>query len=392
MQCRPEDSTRSLLSQFASQCSHIVAIMKPTQAPRITDTPATPIEPPEILTAARSRSRSRSRSPKWLDTFVTEARSHSSSASSRRSRSSEGVKDVIANLGLAAGTIGTEHVKPRTPLEEDILEGVRAFLGGFHNIIRHAKTGRTKSPERIEVAEDAQSEHHLHPITEATKNPFGNPPPLDTESAAEWDPEPEPEPQSSSPSQEDSRDSEPEVNSISREESFGEFVYDILMYEKDSNQKIPGRARLDTGMTCNAVSLPQALMLGYPIEEYKGDPCIVADGSTYNPVGQVKLPFHFVNARNEHIWRIDFIVFPDGCPFDLCLGRRFISLAKLLKRNPQVAPVEFRRLKPSEEREKKNRTYQASRESEYTRYHQDGRYVDRRNTRLIVKDSRKPYY
>lgn len=141
-------------------------------------------------------------------------------------------------------------------------------------------------------------------------------------------------------------ETELKVGSMSREESFGEFVYDIFIYEKESGQKIPGRARLDTGMTCNAVSYSQAVMLGYPIEPYDGEPCIVANGSLYDPIGQVKLPFHFVNARNEHIWRIDFIVFPDGSPFDLCLGRRFISLANLLKRNPQVAPVEFRKLDP----------------------------------------------
>lgn len=293
-------------------------------------------------------------------------------------------------MGLAAGTIGAELIKPHSPLQEDILEGVRVFLSGFQNIIRQARTGHAKSPERIEVVDDAESEHNLHPITQATRNPFITSPPVGTVSPVKGNQEPEP--QIDSPSPEDSMETELKVGSMSREESFGEFVYDIFIYEKESGQKIPGRARLDTGMTCNAVSYSQAVMLGYPIEPYDGEPCIVANGSLYDPIGQVKLPFHFVNARNEHIWRIDFIVFPDGSPFDLCLGRRFISLANLLKRNPQVAPVEFRKLDPREKRDISRKTDEAGRRSDYTKDRQDWDYGPRRNPRPRDKESRKSYY
>lgn len=121
--------------------------MAPRQAPMITDTPPTPIDPLDSPIAGRLRSRSQ----QFLDTLVQEARSRSSSASSRHSRSPDGVKDVLANLGLAAGTVGAEHIKPTAPREEDVLEGVRAFLSGFHNIIRRAKTGLENDVETIQV-------------------------------------------------------------------------------------------------------------------------------------------------------------------------------------------------------------------------------------------------
>ncbi len=124
-----------------------LTIMVPRQAPEITDTPPTPIEPQDNPIAGRLRSRSQ----QFLDTLIQEARSRSSSASSRHSRSSEGVKDVIVNLGLAAGSIGAEHIKPQSPHEEDVLEGVRVFLSGLQNIIRRAKTGTGNSVETIEV-------------------------------------------------------------------------------------------------------------------------------------------------------------------------------------------------------------------------------------------------
>ncbi len=182
---------------------------------------------------------------------------------------------------------------------------------------------------------------------------------------------------------------------------------DILI-KKESGQGLPGRARLDTGMTRNAVSESVALMLGYPIGGYSGDPCVVADGSFYYPIGQVTLPFHFVNFRTAQTWHVEFIVFPEGSPFDICLGRRFISLADLLKRNPEALPVEFRKYKPGkflscnrdracanslsgEEREKKHKTYQADRDSDYKRDTEDRRYDDRRRTKPKEKESRKWY-
>jgi hypothetical protein len=193
-----------------------------------------------------------------------------------------------------------------------------------------------------QVGDDAQSVYSLHPITEAESNPFGTSASTDEDVAAEG--EPQSEQQFDAESSGERRQSQPQPHPMSREESFGEFVMDICLYEKESGQKLPGRARLDTGMTRNAVSYSHALMLGYPIEKYKDDPCIVADGTKYEPIGQVTLPFHFVTFRTAKTWRVEFIVFPDGCPFDVCLGRRFISLADLLKRNPEALPVEFKKM------------------------------------------------
>lgn len=197
----------------------------------------------------------------------------------------------------------------------------------------------------FQVGDDAQSVHSLHPITEAESNPF------DISTTADKDVVPEDEPRTEQQFDGESsgkrRQSQPQLKLVSREESFGEFVMDICLYEKESGQKLPGRARLDTGMTRNAVSHSHARMLGYPIEEYTDDPCIVADGTQYTPIGQVTLPFHFVTFRTAKTWRVEFIVFDDACPFDVCLGRRFISLADLLKRNPEALPVEFRKLTSS---------------------------------------------
>ncbi len=194
----------------------------------------------------------------------------------------------------------------------------------------------------FQVSDGAESVHNLHPITEAENNPFHISDAADEELVSEV--EPQAERRFDGESGGKRRQSLPQLMSVSREESFGEFVMDICLYEKESGQKLPSRARLDTGMTRNAVSHSHARMLGYPIEEYTDDPCIVADGTQYTPIGQVTLPFHFVTFRTAKTWRVDFIVFPDSCPFDVCLGRRFISLADLLKRNPEALPVEFRKL------------------------------------------------
>ncbi|ERF75936.1 hypothetical protein EPUS_01302 [Endocarpon pusillum Z07020] len=359
--------------------------MVPRQAPTITGTPPTPIEPQEKRSL-------RSRSSQFLDTFVQEARSRSSSASSRHSKSSDGVKDVIANLGLAAGTVGAEHIKPPGPSDEDMLEGVRVFLSGFQNIIRRAKAGHGDNVEIIEVDDDAKSVHNPHPITQAERNPFGTSTDenADQASAAELQ---ETAPEANSTSHRERRESYPRFSSMYREASFGEFVEDIQL-EKGSGEKMPGRARLDTGMTRNAVSHSVALMLGYPIEEYTGDPCIVADGTEFSPLGQVVLPFHFVNFQTAKTWHIEFIVFPDESPFDVCLGRRFISQANLLKRNPEALPVAFGHKKSSEQQDIRIRTYQADYRSGHTKEKQDDRYVDRRSYKTTsgsgrVKDSKK---
>jgi hypothetical protein len=194
----------------------------------------------------------------------------------------------------------------------------------------------------MQVGDDAQSVHSFNPITEAHKNPFGISEEVARDTAAECGPSSEQ--QAGSPS---AGDTWHQHVSLSRETSFGEFVTDIFMYEKGSGEKVPGRARLDTGMTCNAIRYSHAQMVGYPIEQYKGDPCKVGDGRLFDPLGQVTIPFHFVNSGNARQWHVEFIVFPEESPFDICLGRRFISLANLLKRNEEALPVEFPKLKPS---------------------------------------------
>ena len=123
--------------------------MVPRQAPMITDTPPTPIEPQENHFTGRLRSHSQ----QLLDTLIHEARSRSSPASSRHSRSPDSVKDVIVNMGLAAGTVGAEHIKPKAPSKEDVLEGVGVFLSGFQNIIRRAGTSYQDTVETIEVCQ-----------------------------------------------------------------------------------------------------------------------------------------------------------------------------------------------------------------------------------------------
>ncbi len=54
-------------------------------------------------------------------------------------------------MGLAAGTVGVEHIKPKNPREADVLEGVGVFLSGFQNMIRRAETNLPKKEETIEV-------------------------------------------------------------------------------------------------------------------------------------------------------------------------------------------------------------------------------------------------
>jgi hypothetical protein len=199
----------------------------------------------------------------------------------------------------------------------------------------------------LKVSDDAESVHSFHAIIAAKKNPFGIQTDEETDEDTDGNTDAAPEgvvdqdEQAGSASHVDSTESPPRLMPISREQSFGEFVMDVFMYEKESGENLRGCARLDTGMTLNAVSYPMARLLGYPIEEYQGDPCVVADGSFYHPIGQVTIPFKFVSFRTAQTWRLQFIVFPEGSPFDICLGRRFINLANLLKRNPEALPVHF---------------------------------------------------
>jgi hypothetical protein len=181
--------------------------------------------------------------------------------------------------------------------------------------------------------------HSYHPITEAENNPFDAT--LDEDTDSELAPRNEAQPPEYNCER---RSSLPLTLAMTREQSFGEFVMDISMYGKDNESKLQRRARLDTGMTGNAVNLSLAKSLGYPIQEYDGDPCVVGDGSLFEPLGQVMLPFHFVTFQTAKTWNVEFLVFPDESPFDMCLGRRFISLANLLKRNPEALPVQFRKL------------------------------------------------
>jgi hypothetical protein len=200
----------------------------------------------------------------------------------------------------------------------------------------------------LKVNDDAASVHSSHPIIAAKKNPFG----IDTDEDTDEDPDAAPKgaphqaQHSGLASHVDRRESLPQFMPISREWSFGEFVLDVFVYEKESGEKHPACARLDTGMSLNAVSYSVARLLSYPIEDYLGEPCLVADGSEYHPIGQVTIPFKFANVLTARTWRLDFIVFPEGSPFDICLGRQFIKHANLLKPNPEALPVHFRDLKP----------------------------------------------
>lgn len=125
--------------------------MTPTQAPRIiTDAasaPATPIVEPQVNPNTLSP---RQRGRQFLDAFLPRSRSRSSSASSRQSRSPDSVKDVIANLGLAAGTIGSEQIQQKS-IHEEAIQGAKAFLSSIHNIIKRQGTGLENCVETIEV-------------------------------------------------------------------------------------------------------------------------------------------------------------------------------------------------------------------------------------------------
>jgi hypothetical protein len=81
------------------------------------------------------------------------------------------------------------------------------------------------------------------------------------------------------------------------------------------------------------------------MEEYNGGPVLVADGSSFIPKWKVVLTFTFVGFRSTQMWNIDFIVFADDLPYDICLGRRFISLSGLLKPSGALS-VGFRKMKP----------------------------------------------
>lgn len=143
----------------------------------------------------------------------------------------------------------------------------------------------------------------------------------------------------------DQRESQTLLLSMRRESSFTE---DICVYEKNTFEKFLFRARLDTGMNGNFVKRSQAMLLGYPIEEYTGIPCIGINGSDYYPEGQVTLPFHFKSFHSARTWRVEFLVVTDDAPFDMALGIEFISHADLLRRTREALPVTFRKVDSSE--------------------------------------------
>lgn len=108
-------------------------------SPLITDTPPTPIEEPR---SARHRNHSRSR--QFLDTITHyKSRSRSSSASGAPSPT-----NVIANLGLAAGSVGVEHI---APVDKEIIDGVKTFLSSLHSMITRKATGLEGMVEEIKV-------------------------------------------------------------------------------------------------------------------------------------------------------------------------------------------------------------------------------------------------
>lgn len=281
---------------------------------------------------------------------------------------------MIANLGLAAGTVGAEHIKPKSPNEEDVKDGIRAFLNAFQNILHQAGTGAGNDVGTIKVRDDAESVHIFHPITGEDENPFRTS--LDSVRSAPVE--------GASPL-------EHREFPFTRETSFGEFARDIAMLEKESGQKMFGRARLDTGMTFNAIRQGLTLKLRYAIEDCNDVSCIVGDGTEFRPLGRVTIPFHFVNSGNAKTWDLEFVVFPDEAPFDVCLGRRFISSAHLLKSNDEALPVKFRPLSAAEEQDQRLGTYQARHNSERRKATEDSMYHDRRTTKLKSNEPKSPY-
>lgn len=120
-------------------------VPNPVQAPLIVDTPPTPIEPEYSPSGRRSRSR------QFLDTLTRHtSRSRSSSASGAHSPTNDSVKHVIATMGLAAGTVGVEHIRPGSA-EGAVLEGVQTFMNVIHNMVRRRETGLEEVVEEIKV-------------------------------------------------------------------------------------------------------------------------------------------------------------------------------------------------------------------------------------------------
>jgi hypothetical protein len=109
----------------------------------------------------------------------------------------------------------------------------------------------------------------------------------------------------------------------------GAFATDIWMY-KESGEKLPIHARLKPGMTHNAVRHSYALMLGHPIKEYSGGPCIMPDGTKSRPIGQVTLPFDSATFQNVEI---QFIVISNEFLFYVCLGRN--GFTELVRRKSE---------------------------------------------------------
>jgi len=123
------------------------------------------------------------------------------------------------------------------------------------------------------------------------------------------------------------------------------FVEDLFVPRGDG--KLFMRARLDSGMECNAISDEKAQELGFEIQPYSGPQIIEADGQTFKPIGMVEFLFHFQRILSAKTWKVPFLIFPSP-PFDVAFGRTFIFKAKLLVRPVEGLPAEFEKLSRGE--------------------------------------------
>jgi len=94
------------------------------------------------------------------------------------------------------------------------------------------------------------------------------------------------------------------------------------------------RALLDTGSSPNIIRHGKAIETGYEMEPYQGLSVIAADGRTFEPVGYVKLQWHFHNLRHERTYTVKFLIVADTLPFDVIIGWPFIRKIKLFTWNP----------------------------------------------------------
>lgn len=130
---------------------------------------------------------------------------------------------------------------------------------------------------------------------------------------------------------------QPEYDWFDSREEHEYFVEDIavLLHE----EKLFMRARLDPGMENNVISEGKALETGFDIEPYTGPDMIVGNGDMLRPVGYIELQFHFQRVQTAKSWKLRLLVIPNDPPFDVALGRDFISKAKWRVRPIEPLPI-----------------------------------------------------